>query len=108
MRVAYPDRLTVCATPRGEALDERVFPELEAAADADVELIDMNNWVCPDPHSCAVVIGNVFVWRDSHHLTATYAETLAEPLEAKLRGTEAGAEILFDGRREISRGRACR
>lgn len=84
---AYPTKLTKCATPRDEALESIPRPELELAPALDgVEVVQMDNWVCPNEEACPPVVGNTLVWRDSHHLTATYSESLAEPLAAKLTG----------------------
>ena len=47
------------------------------------QLVDLNRYVCP-ADQCAAVIGNVIVWRDPHHLTATYARTLASRLDEEL------------------------
>ena len=82
---ANPTKLTKCATPREKALDEIPRPELDAVEEVHgVALIDMSNWVCPDAETCPAVVGNTLVWRDSHHLTKTYAESLAAPLAEKL------------------------
>jgi hypothetical protein len=45
-----------------------------------VTLADMNGFICPADR-CSPIIGNVLVYRDKHHLTATYATTLASALE---------------------------
>jgi len=41
-----------------------------------VALLDFTDLVCPR-HTCPVVVGNVIVWRDRHHLTATYSRSMA-------------------------------
>lgn len=41
---------------------------------------DLTDYFCKDG-KCDVVIGNILVYRDSHHITATYAETLAPILK---------------------------
>ncbi|MFI2711075.1 acyltransferase family protein [Micromonospora sp. NPDC018662] len=81
-----PEHLTRCTTPRDEALNYGGGPAQEkAAAGLDgVRLIDLNDWICPASR-CAPVIGGVLVWRDGHHLTATYAETLAPRLDIALK-----------------------
>ncbi len=78
--------LTKCATPRADALGRGGGPaEEEAAAGlTGVRLIDLNDWICPADR-CAPVIGGVLVWRDAHHLTATYAATLAPMLNTALK-----------------------
>ncbi|MDR7346949.1 hypothetical protein J2S62_001206 [Enteractinococcus fodinae] len=57
---------------------------LSAAEAADVDTVDMSDALC-SPEACAPVVGGVIVWRDSHHITATYAETLAQSLGRELR-----------------------
>jgi peptidoglycan/LPS O-acetylase OafA/YrhL len=52
-------------------------------ADAAVAL-DLSDQICPEG-TCPAVIGNVVVWRDAGHLTATYAETMAPSLLQELR-----------------------
>lgn len=57
--------------------------EQAAAGLGGVALIDLNDAICPtDP--CAAVIGDALVYRDSGHLTATYAATLAPRLATAL------------------------
>ncbi|MFF4874520.1 acyltransferase family protein [Micromonospora sp. NPDC000668] len=79
-------RLTRCATPRAAALRLGGGPAQEEAAKGliGVRLIDLNDWICPANH-CAAVIGGVLVWRDAHHLTATYSATLAPRLGTALK-----------------------
>jgi serine/threonine protein kinase len=47
-----------------------------------VTLIDPVPWLCTD--FCPPVIGNVLAYRDSNHLTTTYARTVAPLLDAAL------------------------
>jgi hypothetical protein len=50
---------------------------------AGASLVDMTNGVCPgDP--CPVVLNGMIVYRDSFHLTATFAKSLASALAARL------------------------
>lgn len=90
---ANQNRLTECAVPRSEAIDDQPNPEQDEQL-PDTEVIDMNEWICPDDR-CSSVIGNVLVWRDGHHLTGTFARTLAKPLEDELRANELSPEALF-------------
>lgn len=59
---------------------------IAVAADATegAEVIDMTDWFCTDG-SCPSVIGNVFVYRDPGHFTATYGFTLADALQQELQ-----------------------
>jgi hypothetical protein len=43
---------------------------------ANVHLFDFTEYYC-QPTVCPIVIGNVLVYRDGHHLTATYVKTIA-------------------------------
>jgi hypothetical protein len=44
-------------------------------------VVDLSDAICPsDP--CAPVIGGVMVWRDDHHLSRTYVQSLTPRLRA--------------------------
>ena len=65
----------------------------EAAADVSgVMVVNMTDGIC-GPVKCNATVGNMVVWRDSQHLTATYAAALAPYFEkrAGLSGTGAVA-----------------
>ncbi|MFC7275137.1 acyltransferase family protein [Paractinoplanes rhizophilus] len=47
------------------------------------DVIDPTPWFCTD--ACPAVIGNLLVYRDSNHMTTTYARALAPLLGARLR-----------------------
>ncbi|MER2138170.1 MAG: acyltransferase family protein, partial [Arthrobacter sp.] len=49
----------------------------------ELRLIDADDLVCPDG-SCPAVIGNVRVYLDENHLSATYTRTMAPGLEPRL------------------------
>ena len=51
---------------------------------SNVTFIDLNDYFCD--HQCYAVIGNVVVYFDGHHITASYARTLTPMLDAALRG----------------------
>jgi hypothetical protein len=79
-----------CSVPRKAALPSTLGsmpvadPIIMAARhDKDVLLVDMTNLICAGER-CMPVVGNVMVWRDTHHLTASYAKTLATPMEHKI------------------------
>lgn len=80
----HPDQLTECAADRASAMEAAGDVQLAAAERVPgAQLVDLNRYVCP-ADQCAAVIGNVIVWRDPHHLTATYARTLASRLDEEL------------------------
>ncbi|GAM45044.1 acyltransferase [Nocardia seriolae] len=77
------DRLS-CGLPRSEALSTENPAEAPAAAFPDMRLIDLNDAVC-EPTSCAVVEGNILIYHDEHHLTASYSRSLAPELGRQLQ-----------------------
>ncbi|MEV6768083.1 acyltransferase family protein [Nocardia sp. NPDC051030] len=73
-----------CGLKRTDALSA-VNPAAEpAAANPNVHLLDLNNAVC-EPDECAVVEGNILVYHDEHHLTASYSRSLATELGRQLQ-----------------------
>jgi peptidoglycan/LPS O-acetylase OafA/YrhL len=73
----HPTNLTACvfSFPEREALSGA--PTLvSAVALAHVPSIDLRRWICPGLEQCPPVIGNVLVYRQGSHLTATYVMTL--------------------------------
>ena len=85
---------TSCVLTHGEDADEcsvvrdDVYlpesPLRELSSRNGVYEVDLVDELCPGG-VCAPVIGNVFVYLDRHHLTATYGSTLAWFVEEKLR-----------------------
>lgn len=72
-----------CGRPRAQVL---ATPDPLVMAQRDtrgVSLIDLNDSLCPTA-VCPPVLGEHLVWRDSHHMTATFATSLAPRLEAYL------------------------
>lgn len=81
---ANPETLTKCATPAAVSEDNGAKNQRRAAQATGDTLVDMRPYICPnDP--CAAIIGNVLVYRDTNHLTATYATTLSAVLGTELR-----------------------
>ncbi|MQY26648.1 acyltransferase family protein [Nocardia aurantia] len=73
-----------CGIRRADALDP-VNPALEPASRfPTVFPIDLTDAVC-QADVCPAVAGNVLVYHDEHHLTATYARTLAPELDRQLK-----------------------
>ncbi|MFC4105279.1 acyltransferase family protein [Micromonospora zhanjiangensis] len=81
----HREQLTRCAVDRAAALTGAgTAQEAAASALAGVRLVDLNDAICPDIR-CAPVIGGVLVYRDTNHMTATYARTLAPRLDERLQ-----------------------
>lgn len=56
-----------------------------AARELDAPVLSMNEWICPPTlQKCPLVVGNVFIYRQSSHLTKTYVTSLTPILERKL------------------------
>lgn len=75
-----------CAIAREDALpvDHQLPAAREAAERGEhVRVVDLTEAYCTDTE-CPPVIGNVMVYRDPHHVTATYMKTIAPLLAAKL------------------------
>ena len=76
--------LRSCAVPRTTAMSLAGQAVADAAAGQNgVHLMDLADYICPDS-MCAPVIGHVLVYRDEHHITATYATSLAPAMTARL------------------------
>ena len=75
-----------CGIAREEVLSPE-NPAMAAAADFPLVFpIDLSDAVC-DSTICRVVEGNVLVYNDSHHLSATYVRSLAPELDRKIGAT---------------------
>ena len=78
------DDITRCATSRLDALGrQHLIRERTAAQAANATLVDLTSAICPDD-PCEPVVRGMIVYRDDHHLTATFAASLAGYLEAAL------------------------
>lgn len=73
-----------CAVERATVLDdENPLVALDAETPELVRFVDVNDVICADD-VCAFVQGGRLVYRDGHHLTATYVESLAPVLRDRL------------------------
>ncbi|WP_308796884.1 acyltransferase family protein [Agromyces silvae] len=75
---AHLDNASACALPRSDALDEAT-----RAAEASVPettYVDLTEYFCNED-VCPTVIGDTLVYRDAHHLTATFSASLSAVLE---------------------------
>jgi hypothetical protein len=80
----HPERVSACATPVADTLRR---PEVRAVAAeqaraAGATVIDPVPWLCAA--DCPVVLGNLLVYRDAHHLSTGYSRLLAPLLYARL------------------------
>ena len=72
-----------CSLPVARALGERDALVEAVARNPDARLVDLTDVYCPD-RRCLVVIGNVVVFADRDHVTATWARTLAPVLADRI------------------------
>ncbi len=81
---AHLSDITACATSRLAAFGRQHLVRERAAARASgATLVDMSDAICPgDP--CQPVVRGMIVYRDDHHLTATFAASLAALLASRL------------------------
>jgi len=91
-----PSAPSLCDFPlTGSLADDR---SQRAAAGLDgAHAVDMTDYFCPDS-TCRAVIGDVFVYRDADHFTATYSRSLAGPLLREFAGSSTAlVGLLGDG-----------
>ena len=74
-----------CATAVEDAFSRQVSETERAAADATgAAYLDFTPYLC-NSETCPTIIGNLLVYRDDQHLTASFSARLAEPLEGEIR-----------------------
>jgi hypothetical protein len=78
----HPERLDRCAFSAGQPTN-RVFDKRAAASVRGAKLINPTPVVCPG-RSCHAVAGDVLVYRDDVHFTATFMASLTPWLRARL------------------------
>lgn len=82
-----------CGKARGEVLDDAGLPAQLARLPAGVAYVDMTDAVC-EAGRCGVLREGMLIYRDRHHLSATYAAhigpLLAERMEAALAQVRSG------------------
>ena len=88
---AHPKQISACETPRSSAIDSVHDAAEQATAEAaGASFVSLNNVVCwSDP--CPVVTGNVLMWRNQDHLTATFSALLAPSFATMAAGVMAAA-----------------
>ncbi|RKY16282.1 MAG: hypothetical protein DRQ55_18320 [Planctomycetota bacterium] len=85
-----PADLSACVTPRSAAIDPAFdLAEGKTARAAGAAYADLTRVVCPYS-PCPVVIGDVMVWRNRDHITATFAELLAPSMRDAISEALAG------------------
>ena len=80
-----------CAIPRDKGVSKEVPWENTEGIPSNVIFADLTDYFC-DQTTCYPIIGNIIVYRDNNHITATYAKTLALPLKESLEEALEGLE----------------
>lgn len=78
-----------CAVDRKVGLGTRdALEEAARRTDGRVRAVDLTDLFCTET-LCPLVIGNVIVYRDAHHITASYARTLGPHLVERIAAVRA-------------------
>ncbi|MFL0579418.1 acyltransferase family protein [Dietzia sp. 179-F 9C3 NHS] len=72
-----------CGMPRELSISAINPASLAAAGVEGVHLLDLTDGLC-DPENCPVVVGNVIVYHDSHHLSGTWVRSASVELGRQL------------------------
>lgn len=81
----HPENVKSCARPLKKAIAKPKRREMvrRAVQQEGVKTIDPVSWFCTQK-TCPVIVGNMLVYRDSSHVTATYSQALAPVLSGRL------------------------
>ena len=82
--------LGACAFARDVGVEDSAAPvQLEALAGSEARVVDVRAGICPE-ELCPAVLGDVLIYRQGSHLTATYATVLTDRLEQAIEAALAG------------------
>lgn len=86
------DDATACDIPKGPpAVNiQGIQQEQAAVTAAGATYVDTQPWFCT-VSTCAVLVGNMLVYRDDNHISATYASWLTPVIEANIAVATRGA-----------------
>ncbi len=81
---AHPKSILACSTPVENAIQDDWQREERGVADEEkIPMIDASLWVCPTS-PCPVVIGNLLIYSDAGHLTATFSAALSHRMKSAI------------------------
>ena len=90
----HTDNPETCGLPLSEAA-HRYDAQLDAARLVDTaQTINLNSVICGGDF-CPPILGNVLVYRDPHHLTATFSRTLGPALATRIVEVLEGQSLDF-------------
>lgn len=77
---AHPKNALDCATPLAKAIaTDWLSQETAMTIQENISFIDPGLWICPTS-PCPVILGNLLIYMDGGHLTATFSAALAGKL----------------------------
>jgi hypothetical protein len=82
----HPDNLSACAFSRKKGVAQSGAASARKSANTlkKPQIVDLSDYICLGK-ICPAVIGDVLVYRGTHHLSNTYARTLSPVLTEELR-----------------------
>jgi hypothetical protein len=79
---AHLGHVGACVASRTDAVrDDRLAVERDVATAHQADFVTTSGWLCA-PEGCPVIVGDVLVYRDGNHVTATAARWLSPYLDA--------------------------
>lgn len=85
----HPTDLARCAGPREDVLDLELASIYEdTVTESGALYVDFTDRIC-DEQECGVAVGDLLVYRDIHHLNATFSRTFASDLVTIVRDAAA-------------------
>jgi peptidoglycan/LPS O-acetylase OafA/YrhL len=89
----HPGVVDPCSVTRAKSLTPDIVVDAVAYADdPNIQLMSLNDAFC-DKTTCHAVIGATIAYRDSHHLSATFALTLVPHFEAAFTNIANSANL---------------
>lgn len=77
---AHPKNALECATPLAKAIQKDwTSQEIAMTTQENISFINPGLWICPT-NPCPVILGNLLIYMDGGHLTATFSAALASRL----------------------------
>ena len=77
---AHPLHTIACATPVNIAIQsDWLAQEIAMTSEENILFVNPGLWVCPSS-PCPVILGNILIYSDGGHLTATFSAALASRL----------------------------
>jgi hypothetical protein len=81
---AFPTNVHYCGAEKAKAVNSsRIALERELAGQFDGHHVDTTNWMCGTSF-CPVIEGNIVMWRDNNHVSATMSAFLTPFLAATI------------------------